>query len=154
MWFDSHCHVTADEFAEDRSQVIDRAIDAGVEGLVAIGSGYGVPANRHAVELAARDPRVVATVGVHPHEAKDLDDAGHDNDNPVAGIDGARDHPGKIRCLSTLDVSHDQAPGRETRMVPRSVLYDFDRIPKPCNDRATGLGNRRHACRGPSLPLR
>ena len=76
MWFDSHCHVTADEFAEDRSQVIDRAIDAGVEGLVAIGSGYGVPANRHAVELAARDPRVVATVGVHPHEAKDLDDAG------------------------------------------------------------------------------
>ncbi len=77
-WFDSHCHVTADAFAEDRAAVIERATAAGVQGFVAIGSGYGVKANRRAVELAATDPRVVATVGVHPHEAKDLDDAGRE----------------------------------------------------------------------------
>jgi TatD DNase family protein len=76
MWFDSHCHVTADAFAEDRAEVMERAFGNGVEGMVAIGSGYGVAANRHAVALAASDPRVAATVGVHPHEAKDLDDAG------------------------------------------------------------------------------
>ena len=75
-WFDSHCHVTADAFAEDRAQVIERAVAAGVQGFVAIGSGYGVPANRRAVELARNDPRVVATAGVHPHEAEELDDAG------------------------------------------------------------------------------
>jgi TatD DNase family protein len=78
MWFDSHCHVTADAFSEDRAQVMQRAFEAGVEGMLAIGSGYGVAANRHAVELAAREPRVAATVGVHPHEAKDLDDAGRE----------------------------------------------------------------------------
>jgi len=76
MWFDSHCHITADPFAEDRSEALDRAEQAGVAGFVAIGSGYGIEANRRAVELAAKDPRVFATVGVHPHEAKDLDDAG------------------------------------------------------------------------------
>jgi len=76
MWLDSHCHITADEFAEDRASVLDRAVQAGVVGFVAIGSGYGVDANRRAVELAAEDPRIYATVGVHPHEAKDLDDAG------------------------------------------------------------------------------
>ena len=76
MWFDSHCHITADEFAEDRAAVIDRAVQAGVVGFIAIGSGYGVEANRRAVELATEDPRIYATVGVHPHEAKDLDDAG------------------------------------------------------------------------------
>jgi TatD DNase family protein len=76
MWLDSHCHITADAFAEDRAAVLDRAVQAGVVGFIAIGSGYGVEANRRAVELAASDPRIYATVGVHPHEAKDLDDSG------------------------------------------------------------------------------
>lgn len=76
MWVDSHCHVTADEFAEDRADVLDRAQAGGVDTFIAIGSGYGIPGNRRAVALAASDARVYATVGVHPHEAKDLDDAG------------------------------------------------------------------------------
>jgi len=76
MWFDSHCHITADAFAEDRGEVLDQAAQAGVEGFVAIGSGYGISHNRLAVELAARDPRVWASVGVHPHDAAELDDAG------------------------------------------------------------------------------
>lgn len=76
MWFDSHCHITADVFAEDRREVLDLATDAGVEGFVAIGSGYGIPHNHRAVELAAQDPRVWASVGVHPHDAAKLDDTG------------------------------------------------------------------------------
>jgi TatD DNase family protein len=76
VWLDSHCHVTADEFAEDRGAVLDRAQADGVEAFIGIGSGYGVAENLRAVQLAERDPRVFATVGVHPHEAKDLDDSG------------------------------------------------------------------------------
>jgi TatD DNase family protein len=76
MWFDSHCHLGADEFSEDRAAVAERAFAGGVLGLIAIGSGYGVANNARAVALAAADPRVWATVGVHPHEAKALDDAG------------------------------------------------------------------------------
>jgi TatD DNase family protein len=75
-WIDSHCHVTADEFASDRADVLARASASGVDTLIAIGAGYGVAANARAVELAARDPRVFATVGVHPHDAAQLDDAG------------------------------------------------------------------------------
>ena len=78
MWLDSHCHVTADAFAEDRAEVLDRAASEGVEAFIGIGSGYGVASNARAVELAAADPRVFATVGVHPHEAQELDDAGRD----------------------------------------------------------------------------
>ena len=76
MWIDSHCHVTADVFAEDRSEVMGRAGEAGVDTLIAIGAGYGVDHNERAVELAARDPRVFATVGVHPHDADQLDEEG------------------------------------------------------------------------------
>ncbi len=75
-WLDSHCHVTADEFAEDRAAVLASARAAGVEALVAIGSGYGLEANARAVALAAADAGVFAAVGVHPHEAGQLDDAG------------------------------------------------------------------------------
>jgi len=76
MWIDSHAHVTASEFDGDRERVLEEAAAAGVEALVAIGAGYGVDANARAVELAQRDPLVFAAVGVHPHDAAELDDAG------------------------------------------------------------------------------
>jgi TatD DNase family protein len=78
MWIDSHCHVSADEFAADRAAVLARTWEAGVDALLAIGAGYGVDANAGAVALAAGDPRVFATVGVHPHDARLLDDAGRE----------------------------------------------------------------------------
>jgi TatD DNase family protein len=74
VWLDSHCHVTADEFAEDRAAVLDRAEAAGVEAFVAIGSGYGIEHNARALALAGTDARVYAAVGVHPHEAAQLSD--------------------------------------------------------------------------------
>jgi TatD DNase family protein len=64
VWLDSHCHVTADEFAEDRAAVLDRAESAGVETVIAIGSGYGIEHNARAVALAGTDARVYAAVGV------------------------------------------------------------------------------------------
>ena len=76
MWLDSHCHVTADSFDEDREEVLERARQAGVEALIAIGSGYGALGSRAAVELARERDDVFATAGVHPHDADQLDDAG------------------------------------------------------------------------------
>lgn len=70
MWLDSHCHLSADAFAGDRDAVLARAQQAGVEAFIAIGSGYGIAENARAVELAGSDPRVFASVGVHPHEAE------------------------------------------------------------------------------------
>jgi len=72
-WLDSHCHITAPDFDADRSEVLERARAAGVETLIAIGSGYGVEHAARAPALAARDPRIFATVGVHPHDARHWD---------------------------------------------------------------------------------
>jgi TatD DNase family protein len=76
MWIDSHCHLTADAFREDRSEVLERAGQAGVDTVIAIGAGYGLEHNQRALELAAEDPRLFATIGVHPHDADQLDDEG------------------------------------------------------------------------------
>ena len=76
LWIDTHTHVTAPEFEADRDAVLARAREAGVGTFVAIGAGWGLDANEAAVALAAREPDVFAAVGVHPHDAKLLDDAG------------------------------------------------------------------------------
>ena len=74
MWIDSHCHITADRFDADREDAIARAFEGGVETMISIGSGYGTRGNALAVHLAQSDPRIFAAVGVHPHEASQLDD--------------------------------------------------------------------------------
>jgi TatD DNase family protein len=68
-WLDSHCHLTAPEFDTDRDAVLARAAEAGVDTLIAIGSGYGFARAALAPALAARAPGVFASVGVHPHDA-------------------------------------------------------------------------------------
>jgi TatD DNase family protein len=78
MWIDSHCHLTADEFREDRDQVLERAAEAGVDTVIGIGAGYGLEHNERALDLAAGDPRLFATIGVHPHDAEQLDDEGRE----------------------------------------------------------------------------
>lgn len=72
MSFDSHCHLTADAFQEDREEVIRRARSAGVDGMVCIASTPGDA--RAALELAETHPDIWCTAGLHPHEAGDAPD--------------------------------------------------------------------------------
>ncbi len=66
---DSHCHVDSEQFNDDREAVIERALAAGVEHMVAIGSGDGPPDVEAGIRLADRYPAFYATIGVHPHDA-------------------------------------------------------------------------------------
>jgi TatD DNase family protein len=64
---DSHCHLNADDYRDDLDEVVARAADAGVHGILV--PGIGLAACERAVEIAARHPMVRAAVGIHPHEA-------------------------------------------------------------------------------------
>jgi len=66
---DSHCHLDSPEFDADRDEVVARALEAGVEHMVAIGTGSGPPDLEAGIRLAARYPQFYATVGIHPHDA-------------------------------------------------------------------------------------
>ena len=68
-WVDSHCHLDDEKFAGDRDGVIERALAAGVERMMAIGTGDGPADLETAVRLADRYGFFYATVGVHPHDA-------------------------------------------------------------------------------------
>jgi TatD DNase family protein len=74
MLFDTHCHLDSRSFPAGADEVLSRARSAGVERFAVIGVG-SLEAARGAAELAERRADVIATVGVHPHDAKTLDDA-------------------------------------------------------------------------------
>lgn len=70
MLIDSHCHLQDRKYERDMEQVIARALDTGVTAMVTI--GYDMPSSRRAIEIADSHENVFATIGVHPHDAKEL----------------------------------------------------------------------------------
>lgn len=72
MLIDSHVNLHAPQFDEDRDAVIARARAAGVGLMVEISDKLSTFEATHALAMAHDD--IWATVGVHPHEAKDYAD--------------------------------------------------------------------------------
>ena len=67
---DSHCHLDDPQFDADREAVIERALASGVRTLLAVGTGEGPPDLEAGIRLAEAHAAVLATVGVHPHDAR------------------------------------------------------------------------------------
>jgi len=63
--FDTHAHLDQAEFDEDRSEVIQRARQAGVEAIVAV--GCTADSSAAAVRLAQQYDIVLAAVGIQPN---------------------------------------------------------------------------------------
>lgn len=85
MLIDTHTHIADPEFDADRAAVIERALAAGVRKMVLIGTDLA--SSQEAVTLAAQYPFFWATVGLHPHEAKSLDQ------NLLQAIEKLAEHP-------------------------------------------------------------
>ena len=66
---DSHCHLDDAQFDVDRAAVIERACDAGLKYMLAIGTGNGPPDLEPGIRLAEAHSPIFATVGVHPNDA-------------------------------------------------------------------------------------
>ena len=72
MLIDSHAHIQLDRFDADQEAVLERAQTAGVHAILVI--GFDLETSRGAIVLAEQHDQIYATVGMHPHDAKDLDD--------------------------------------------------------------------------------
>ena len=71
---DSHCHLNADRFEGDADLVLGGARLAGVERILV--PGWNVASSERALALADRFAGLDVGVGVHPHDAAKVDDAG------------------------------------------------------------------------------
>ena len=72
MLIDSHAHIQGKEYSGEAADVVARAREAGVERIIAVGGAGDMSSNTEAVVLARAFPDIYATVGMHPHDAKDV----------------------------------------------------------------------------------
>lgn len=70
--FDSHCHVFREEFTPDFDDTLRRAADAGVTGMIVVGTTPET--SERALELSSEHPGLFGSAGLHPHEAATFDD--------------------------------------------------------------------------------
>lgn len=70
---DTHCHLTFEPLADDVPGVLERSRQAGVTAWITVGTSLAD--SRKAVELAGRHENLYASVGIHPHDAKEASDA-------------------------------------------------------------------------------
>jgi TatD DNase family protein len=113
MFVDSHAHLEMSQFDSDREAVLERARAAGVETIVAIGSGTGPGSLDCGIQLAEKHDWIYATVGIHPHEAKLADEG------DFAELAKLARHPKVIAWGEIgLDYFYDHSP----REVQRSVF--------------------------------
>ena len=145
-WFDSHCHLQ-DEFTEsDEGDRIDatgphatrlaatmaRASESGVTRMVCVGTGAGSSAEAVALARSMRQPgsaavaegvELWATVGLHPHDAKD-------------GVDS-------LDALLGAELSVPAGPGGSEPVVVGigecGLDYHYDHSPRPAQREAFAL---------------
>jgi TatD DNase family protein len=78
---DSHAHLDSPRYDADREELLQRAWQQGVRTVLSIGIGEGPDTMQQALELSRSYagkpgiPRVLATAGIHPHEAQLADPA-------------------------------------------------------------------------------
>jgi len=72
MLIDSHAHLEMPDFRKDLEQVIQRAKESGVEYIFTVGTEK--KDWMRALEIAYSYPSIYAILGVHPHNAKKIND--------------------------------------------------------------------------------
>jgi TatD DNase family protein len=100
---DSHAHLNDSRFSPDLPQVLARAREAGLTAIVNVGFDLG--SSRLAVEMASQHAELYAAVGVHPHDASDLDD------EAIKVLRDLADHPKVVAIGETgLDFFRNLSP--------------------------------------------
>jgi len=89
---DSHAHLEYPQFDEDRDDMLDRARDAGVRTILAIGGAAGPDHLASAIPYAEAHDWIYASSGIHPHEAPLA------NDSHFAKLAEIFEHPRIIAC--------------------------------------------------------
>lgn len=70
--FDSHCHLDDKSYRKDLEQVIQRAHQADVNAMMAV--GIDVVTSQKAIAIARTHDEIYASVGIHPHDARHCDE--------------------------------------------------------------------------------
>lgn len=125
MLVDSHCHLDFPDFADERADIIARALEAGVGRMITISTR--VRRFPQILEIAEAHEEVFCSVGTHPHNAAEELDVTPDELIRLAV------HP-KVVAIGEAGLD-----------------YHYDKSPRP--DQAKGFRTHIAAARETGLPL-
>ena len=113
MYFDTHAHYDDEQFDTDRDELLRAVHDSGVDLIVDPASNLA--SSRKVLEIAAAHDFVYCAVGVHPHDAKEMDG------DSIVLIRDMASNP-KVVAIGEigLDYHYDLSP----RDVQRDRFYD------------------------------
>lgn len=123
MLVDSHAHLDSARYDEDRDDLLARAWQAGVRTVLSIGIGDGPDTMHRALDLSRaysgkpETPRILASAGVHPHEAQLADKTA------LEKLDHLLQQPEVIACGEIgLDYYYDHSPREIQKTVFRQQM--------------------------------
>jgi TatD DNase family protein len=141
---DTHCHLYDPPLADDQPAVLQRAREAGLDGLVVVGTTLAT--SREALRLAEVHADLWAAVGIHPEA--------HDHGGELEAVAGLLDHPqvvavGEIGLDGSLDRTTFAA---QQQLFERQLAMAADRnLPVLIHSRdAAGRVLRTLQARGPN----
>ena len=115
MLFDTHVHLNAEQYEDDLQEVINRALEKGVQNMVVV--GVDEPTIKKAIQIAETYDFIYASVGWHPVDAIDM------TDEHLAWIEELAQHP-KVVALGEmgLDYHWDKSPKEVQKDVFRRQI--------------------------------
>jgi TatD DNase family protein len=115
---DSHAHLDSPRYDADREELLQRAWQQGVRTVLSIGIGDGPDTMQQALELSKSYagkpgiPRILATAGIHPHEAQLADQAA------LQKLDGLLTNPDVLAVGEIgLDYYYDHSPREQQKQA-------------------------------------
>lgn len=114
---DSHCHLDFPDYGAELPEVLARARAAGIVRMICIGSGSDIGSAHSAVALAAREPDIYASVGIHPHDVAGMTPA------TWSELEGLARAPRVVGVGETgLDYYYDRSPRDDQRSAFRRFI--------------------------------
>ncbi|HRS22409.1 MAG TPA: TatD family hydrolase, partial [Clostridia bacterium] len=130
MLFDTHAHLDDDRFDKDRDETIMQCQRDGVE--LILNAGSNIETSVKAIALAKKYEFIYAAVGVHPHDAAEMDEE-------TAGVLAALAGNKKVRAIGEigLDYHYDFSPRdvQKQRFVEQIDLARQLKLPVIVHDR-------------------
>jgi TatD DNase family protein len=115
---DSHAHLDSPRYDADRDELLQRAWQQGVRTVLSIGIGDGPDTMQQALELSKKYagepgiPRILATAGIHPHEAQLASEAA------LEKLDSLLDSPEVLAVGEIgLDYYYDHSPREQQKQA-------------------------------------
>ncbi len=124
MLFDTHAHYDDSRFDDDRDAVLSQMQASGVS--LILNAGSTLATSMTSLALADKHPFIYAAVGVHPHDAKELDD------NSLARLSAMAAHPKAVAIGEIgLDYHYDHSPRDVQRARFREQLELAEHVGLP-----------------------